>query len=580
MVSQGVVVPLVDWDMTIGFVLRYNGSHQSSIENLLSLERVARYLSPILGRRLRQELSESEGLKARTDFANSEERLRVALKKSPIILTHQDRNLRYTWTYNLDSHLSLEQPIGKTDFDLLPHDDAIAFTRLKQEVMSQGISKRRALPVHIGDRVFHYDVNVEPLIDETGIVRGVTTAATDITALKQIAATLERTRRMEYAGQLAGQIAHDFNNLLGPLVGYPELIRMQGSLTNKARQMLDDIETVAGQMASISQDLLTLGRRGHCNFESMDLTGIINCALRTIDLPDSIKVNQDSPIGLPNLCGGSGQMLRVFANLISNAADAMNGSGTITISIDTVTRAFAESLYQPDKSAEYKQYVRVSIRDSGPGIPEDVRDRIFEPFYSTKRADKKRGSGLGLSVVKTVVEDHKGFIEIDTEIGFGTAFHVHLPVWTDPLPDAVTVQDGAIPRGNREMVLVADEDDVQLRLLGHFLELLNYQVTSVSNVEGLFRELHSNTFDVVIVDLTLGHDGVCTALKRIREARPEQPILVASGLPQNDRVLKALKISAREFLAKPADLSTLASALRSALRGHRSTLPVNEMEEV
>ncbi|MBD3298795.1 MAG: response regulator [candidate division Zixibacteria bacterium] len=564
-VHYAMVAPLIGCDMMFGFLAVYNGSEPYSNDGASLLMQAASYLAHAMAERFERELTDIELAKNRAAYLKSEERLRVALKNSPIIVTHQDRDLRYTWTYNLHPHLALNDPIGKTDYDLLPPEDAARFTEVKQDVLSTGQSRRRELAVHSADHVRYYDVNIEPLMDRTGSILGITTAATDVTLHKQIEQTLERSRRLEYAGQLAGQIAHDFNNLLGPLIGYPDLIRMQERLSDKTGQMLDDMESVASQMAAISQDLLTLGRRGYYNLEPLDIIGILDRAVRTCELPDTITVHRTYPNDVPNLCGGSGQMLRVFSNLLCNAADAMNKSGTITITVDTRSTNDDKNGGPPDRDGSSDECVRIAISDDGPGIPENLIDRIFEPFYTSKKSDKKRGSGLGLSVVKTVVEDHGGTVTVDSTVGVGTTFYVQLPVREDAVPETKETVP-AHPMGRGETVLIVSDDGVQNRLISHLLHLLNYKSDDVATESELFQRLQSNPPELVLIDMAFGMEDMLSVLRQVRATRPEQIVLVMSGQPTSETVLETMKVGAREFLSKPVDLATLSHALQTALK--------------
>lgn len=382
----------------------------------------------------------------------------------------------------------------------------------------------------------------------------------DITGRKKTEEQLLRAKRLEAAGQLAGQIAHDFNNLLGPLVAYPEMISSHFPDDPRIQEMLRDMEAAARQIADINQELLTMSRRGHYNLEPLDLNRLVEHGLRTLTPPAQVTVHRELFERLPLVRGGASQIMRLLTNLITNAFDAMPEGGTLTIRTSQVKLTAPLKRYAEIKPGEF---IRLDVTDTGRGIPAGTAERIFEPFFTTKKADRKRGSGLGLAVVHSVMEDHEGYVDFESEPGEGTMFSLFFPV------NAMTVQDptpsSEVPMGRGERVLVVDDDAMQRRIAERTLKRLGYEVQTVSSGEDAVDFVAHNPQDVLLLDMVMdGIDGAET-LRRIKRLYPNQIAIILSGYACSDRVEEALRLGARGFIQKPVHLVSLATALVEAL---------------
>ncbi|MGE5619514.1 MAG: ATP-binding protein [Sphingomonadaceae bacterium] len=243
---------------------------------------------------------------------------------------------------------------------------------------------------------------------------------------KQMEEQLKRAQRLELAGRIAGQVAHDFANLLSPLFGYPQLIRRLLPSDHPAIKYCDALLTNIRQMAAINEDLLTLGRRGRFHQETTDLNELVAMAVsQTPDRPATLTVDLRLANDLPPINCAPAQLLRVIANLISNAREAMGDNGVLTITTAKVVRDRYFGSYNRIAPGEYAM---IRVEDTGSGIPEEIIDRVFDPFFTTKRTDERKGSGLGLSIIQAIVDDHKGYVDLESHQGTGTAFSVYLPV--------------------------------------------------------------------------------------------------------------------------------------------------------
>ena len=382
----------------------------------------------------------------------------------------------------------------------------------------------------------------------------------DITEIKRLQQLESRADRLEMAGTIAGQVAHDFNNLLGPIMAYPELIKDDLPHDHKARAYLDDIEKAAQKIANINQDLLTMGRRGHYNQNVLNLNQIVLQAAKEMELrAKNIICELNLSENLLNIKGGSAQIHRMLTNLFVNAQDAMQNVGNISIK--------TENYYADDTSISFGrvpkgEYVKLTISDTGCGIPNDIIQKILDPFFSTKTTDKVRGSGLGLSVVDAVLKDHNAYLDLSSKVGYGTSFYIYFPVTRE---DIVESKSNGILGGN-ETILLVDDDKIQRDVAVLLLNKLGYKVNVVESGEKAVDFLKNNPQDLVILDMVMpgGIDGAET-YERILEINSNQKAIILSGFSESDKVFKAQELGAGAFIKKPITKNVIATAVRTEL---------------
>jgi CheY-like chemotaxis protein len=252
--------------------------------------------------------------------------------------------------------------------------------------------------------------------------------------------------------------------------------------------------------------------------------------------------------------------LRVVANLITNARDAMRDEGELQVFTEQVEVAEHLGVLGIIPAG---RYIVVTVKDNGMGIPAAHVQRIFEPFFSTKRADRRRGSGLGLSTTYAVVKDHGGHLDLETQVGKGSSFKVYLPASNQPL----SVRHTQSVIGGDDLVLVVDDDPMQRQVAKNLLERLGYRASlafsgeqAVTMVEAGLRP------DLVILDMLLGAGmhGAET-YRRLLELQPGLRAIVVSGYAETEQVRDALRQGAGRFVRKPLDLAGLAQAVRSEI---------------
>ncbi len=404
------------------------------------------------------------------------------------------------------------------------------------------------------------EISAAARYNESGDFAGSFLAMSDITETRRLRELQSRAERLETAGTIAGQVAHDFNNLLAPMLAYPDFIREDLPADHPAIQYLDQIEKAAETIADINQDLLAMGRRGHYNKEVLNLNAIVRQVCSDVtDLPDAVSFNLDLAPELMSIYGGGAQIHRVISNLLHNAVDALQGAGEVTVR--------TENYYVDEETLVYGQvpkgeYVKLTVTDNGCGIPEDIVQKIFDPFFTSKSTSKQRGSGLGLSVVDAVIKDHDAFIDLETRTGEGTSFFVYFPVARQE--DPVDVSESYV--GGGEKILIVDDDPMQREVSSRLLERLGYIVTTADSGEAAVETIRHAPHDLVILDMIMpgGIDGAET-FRRIREIHPDQKAVIASGYAESERVAHAQKMGVGTYVKKPFGGKTIAAVIRAEL---------------
>lgn len=390
---------------------------------------------------------------------------------------------------------------------------------------------------------------------------------------------LAATQRMEALSVLAGGVAHDLNNALGPLVALPDVILLQlAQLQGEAalvRELRADVETikVAGlRAAQTIKDLLTLGRQGRMAKENLDVNRVVRSCLAN----DTLRIAAEggararmiadlsaAPLIVP---ASESQLARAIDNLIRNAVEAVAGAGEVVIKSARLT------LHEPHAGYETippGHYAVVSVSDDGCGIDPRELARVFEPFFTKKRARESSGSGLGLAIVHGVVKEHGGFIDVSSTPDVGTTISLYLPlVQGIETPEPVL----SVPRGTAR-ILIVDDEPIQLRTGRRVLVRLGYHVEIMDSglraYELFSREAASghSPFDLVIIDMLLGEplDGL-QIIEQIQRLFPGQKAIVASGHAPGERAELAMQ-RGLTWLAKPYDMETLAETVQRVLRG-------------
>jgi len=405
------------------------------------------------------------------------------------------------------------------------------------------------------------DLTLSPIKDRKGDIVGVSFIARDVTYQKQLEAKLVQAKKMESIGTLAGGVAHDFNNLLMGIQGYASLMLMNLDTSHPHYDMLKKVEQQIISGAGLTRQLLGFARGG--KYESK-LTNPNMLVERSSDIfgrtQKEIVMHTKLEKNAWTVKVDQGQIEQTLLNLYVNARHAMPGGGDLFLATSNVT---LDKSYLKPYDLKPGRYVKISVTDTGVGMDEKTQQRIFDPFFTTK--EMGRGTGLGLASVYGIVKNHKGIINVYSEIGHGTTFQIYLPV-SDKKPIKETELSAEVLKG-KESVLFVDDEDRILDAGKEILAALGYKVMvagSGKQAIEIFKEDHDE-IDMVILDMIMPDMGGGEVYDRIKAISPNVKVLLSSGYSIKGQAEKILKRGCDGFIQKPFNIKDLSKKIRKIL---------------
>jgi CheY-like chemotaxis protein len=369
---------------------------------------------------------------------------------------------------------------------------------------------------------------------------------------------------MEAIGQLAGGIAHDFNNLLTVIHGNVQLVLTdERQLKEESRQCLKQITDATERAADLTRQFLAFGRKQVVQFQPINLNHVISDFTKMLKrvIGEHIALQCRCAENLPFVNADVGMIEQILLNLIVNARDAMPQGGSIVIATEAVNIDASHAETHPE--AQTGKFICIAVSDTGTGIYPEYLPRIFEPFFTTKEAGK--GSGFGLATVYGIVKQHRGWIEVTSQLGTGTAFNIFLPASASGVAKKSTPQKKAILAGGHEKILLV-EDDAAVRMVTRgFLEGSGYQIWEAANgLEALnVWKTNASQIDLLLTDVIMpgGLNGRELA-DRLSGERPDLKVILMSGY-NSDLAEKIQPHS--HILPKPFSLESLTETVRNCL---------------
>ena len=392
--------------------------------------------------------------------------------------------------------------------------------------------------------------------------------------LQQARKAAEQAQKMEAIGTLAGGVAHDLNNILAGLVGYPQLLLMEIPEDSPLRRPIMTMQKSGEKAAAVVQDLLTLARRGVSVKEVVNFNDIVyeylkshECATLKKYHPD-VHIEADLDHNLMHIVGSPVHLSKTLMNLVSNAAEAMPDGGNITVKLGNCH--IQEPIQGYDTIIE-GDYVVLSVSDTGVGISREDKDKIFEPFY-TKKVMGRSGTGLGMAVVLGAVQDHSGYITVQSVEGEGTVFTLYFPATRQELSKDTSLISIQEYTGNGETILIVDNVEEQRATATAMLRRLGYKAVSVPNGEEAIEYVKNNKVDLLVLDMIMdpGIDGLET-YKRISEFKPGQKAIIASGFTETNLVKQAQSLGVGAYVKKPYLLESIGIAVKTELKRDEGT---------
>ncbi|THB74217.1 MAG: response regulator [Desulfobulbaceae bacterium] len=496
----------------------------------------------------------------------SESQKKAILDGFPGLIILFDSNLSAVWV-NDNVWQRVDQPIGNQCHHIIcGHDRNCRSCTVPESLRSGKVTIGvQHLEAEDGSD-FYYEVIGTPVKDELGDIESVIVIAREITDRFKLEKQLRHAQKMEAIGTLAGGIAHDFNNVLTPILGYSEILKLKathlGLEDETFREYIDEILQAGKRAKNLVEQILAFSRASEQKESLQYIHPIVKevIKLMRVSLPTTIQITQE----IDEKCGAVSvdpvQIHQVLINLCTNSADAIgNDHGTLHVRL-------GKAPVLPD---ETEQWVELCVEDSGCGMSKELLDRVFDPYFTTK--EKGRGTGMGLSLVHSIITRHGGRIDVVSEPGVGTKFSIFLPpVAKDTTFDQVVKVDEVI--GGEGNILLVDDEPQVVSVTGELLKSLGYRVTGLeSSIEAL-SELAKNPddFDLLLTDLTMPRLTGIELCREVKKIRPDIPVLLFTGYSERLMVEDARDAGIDEHCLKPVSLRDLSRLVKKLIGTSRS----------
>ncbi len=455
-----------------------------------------------------------------------------------------------------------EEAVGRNSIDFVAKKDGVRFLDALKTVLAKGeCSGELHQATKAGGEVV-VESRWTLVHDPDGHPKAILALSTDITEKKRLEAQFLRAQRLESIGTLASGIAHDLNNILAPIMMSVNLLQETVGDETSAK-LLETLRCSAQRGADMVKQILSFTRGQDGTPTIINLKHLINEVAKIVreTFPRKIEIKTNTRKDLWPILADTTQIHQVLMNLTVNARDAMPDGGTLTIQAENVQLG-SDSPELP-VNAKPGPYLVLSVSDTGTGIPPEIMQKIWEPFFTMK--PQGQGTGLGLSTVVNIVKAHDGFIRTQSEVGKGTCFRIHLPAAEAPLKASGQEQAPTFPVGNGEKILVIDDERAFQEITKAIFSKHGYRVLTANDgteAVAIFAR-HKDDIDLVMTDMIMPYlDGPAT-INALRRLDPEVPIIAASGMSESEKVTEQL--TRITFLQKPFTTEKLLTAVAQAL---------------
>ncbi|MDA8428522.1 MAG: PAS domain S-box protein [Geobacteraceae bacterium] len=460
-----------------------------------------------------------------------------------------------------------EEMLGKKDHDFFPEEQAAFFSQKDREVLARGelleIPEETIKTRSGEDRILR--AKKIPLFDSQGKACYMLGIAEDITDRKHLEEQLLQSQKMEAVGQLAGGVAHDFNNILMVIMGYGNILKMDPALEALQKARVEQIIDAAEKAAQLTRSLLSFSRKQEMNPRVAILNDLVQQVQKFLIriIGEDIQLVTDLDPSDPLVRIDSGQIEQVLINLATNARDAMPQGGTLTIG--TGLLAVDTSFVQAHGYGKPGRYALITVSDTGCGMDEKTKSRIFEPFYTTKELGK--GTGLGMAIVYGIIKQHNGFIHVYSEPQIGTTFRIYLPLIEMEQQEAGEIIAPAPPKGGTETILVAEDNREVRELVREVLTSFGYVVISAEDGLEAVEKFKANreSIKLILMDIIMPKMSGKEAFHEIMQLDADVKIVYSSGYTQDIIQSRDVLDTGAELIMKPVQPIELLRKVRELL---------------
>jgi two-component system, cell cycle sensor histidine kinase and response regulator CckA len=451
----------------------------------------------------------------------------------------------------------------------------LALRRMIEQAAQTDVRIETELSAKFPDGAHTFDIRLIPECDDAQQVVSVLLIGRDITErrrveerMRQLEEQSRHTQRLEAIGRLAGGVAHDFNNNLTAISGFANLVLMGLDENDRRRANLREVQKAVERASALTRQLLAFSRRQVLQPKNIDLNALLAdlepMLRRTIG--EHIELHLSLSPDLEALWADGSQLQQVIVNLAVNARDAMPGGGELRF---TTTLVEVDEAWQREHQAMLPpipvgRYVRLTVSDTGEGMSRETQTRIFEPFFSTKKAGK--GTGLGLATTYGIVKQSGGFIWVNSDLNVGTSFEIYLPAVSGAVEPIERPEPTAAIEGGSETILLAEDDDAVRQFACQTLTTFGYRVLEARDGEealALARQSHG-VIHLLVTDIVMPRLTGPALAQRLKTERPDTRVLFMSGYADSATTLQDTELC-RSFLPKPFLPSDLLKRVREAL---------------
>ncbi len=503
-------------------------------------------------------------------------RLAAAIEQSTetIIITDTEGVIQYVNpVFTTVTGYTREEVLGKKT-NILKSDkqDHEFYQNLWTTIKSGKVWNGRLINRKKDGTLFTERMTISPVHDHDGNIINYVSLRRDITRELEIERKLDEAHKMELVGRMAGGIAHDFNNLLQPIIGFTELAQHPDCTPEQRAEFLSEVRSASDSAKGLIQQLITFSRQKSLSKQELDLDKILERMKKLIqrmlsdDITLEINCNSQNAVIKADLA----QIEQIIINLAINARDAISGNGEIEIRTSVLHTTKEDILEQPNAKAG--NFLKLTVSDTGNGMSDEVKERIFEPFFTTKRA--RKGSGLGLSTVYGIVNQHEGWIDVDSTPGKGTDIHVYLPTFStlihhDESPEADQSEHALT--GDGERILLVEDDKSVRSLMKSILTRNGYEVRAAESTEEALEiyEEHEGVFDLIFSDVILPDKSGFDLVEELLGKNDKLRVVMVSGYTDERTRWADMRREGWRFLHKPVSHNELLKAVYEVLHNNK-----------
>ncbi len=506
--------------------------------------------------------------KRENQLMKSEERNRILVEtmNDGIVVIDRDNKLTY-------ANPRLCRLLGYSDKEILGRNLKDFFDSTNQKILLDQLARRRkgedeAYEIEWtkqdGNKMFTI-MSPVPLYSD-GEFRGSFAVITDITERKKLEIQLLHSQKLEAVGQLAGGIAHDFNNILTAMISYSYLLKNKLDEHSPLKDNVDKILSLSDRASQITKGLLTFSRKQYFDFKPISLNDVVRNVINLISkfVGEEIVINTRFSDHEPKIIADWTQVEQILVNLATNARDAMSDGGTLTVATDLVE--FDKTFINTHGFGKPGMHAVLTVSDTGTGMNQETRDKIYEPFFTTKEVGK--GTGLGLSIIYGIVKEHNGHITVHSEEGKRTTFRIFFPC-TTVSPEDARNEKPADFTGNGQYILLAEDEEMVRKSIRTILNDSGYNVIEAVNGKGAVEKYSrsTDTIGLLLLDVVMPGMNGREVYEEIQKVTPDIKVIFMSGYTAD--VIRRKNIMEEDvmFLSKPISPDVLLLKIRDVLKG-------------